>query len=198
MADVYGFDKATSRELVRELFAVQRKVDVLSDNLRKQSVYLARGQTTGALTYCFPKTTLEPSSSCEAYLASYSDADEDFIKNTRDTVTVYDYNSWAFGVGSDDYSSTTHRLPVAQHPLSKTYVVVAPVNLIQRAKPDSTIATGSTGTVSIYAGDTDTTVNVTARVKWGDNGEGWTSGKEGWIRWNLEAAEWEWVGGDCE
>ena len=31
---------------------------------------------------------------------------------------------------------------------------------------------------------------------WGDNGEGVTSGKESWIRWN--GTRWEWIGGDCE
>jgi len=89
-------------------------------------------------------------------------------------------------------------LPVVQSPHSGRLEVCSPCNLLQRAKPDANVTAGNTGTFSVYADETDTTVNVTAEVKWGDNAESVTSGKESWVRYNIEAAKWEYIGGDCE
>ena len=203
MTDVYGFDKITSRELTRQLYHMRKQVDYLTAQVATPSALTSRAREAGFLTFAIPKTTLEVGGSCEAYLVQFNGTDSDsdnhnFESNTRGTVTVNDYHGWAFAVGTDDYSSSAHRLPVIQHPLSKTWTVIAPCNLIQRAKLDAEVTAGSSGTFSVYADETDTTVNVTAEVKWGDNAESVTSGKESWVRYNIEAAKWEYIGGDCE
>ena len=192
MAGLYGFDENTARQLVRLLYETRHQVNSLQGKVNR----LSSGTVTRSIQYAFPKTTMEPGSTCDAYLARYDSASGTLVANTRDTVTIKDLNEWCFGVGTDDYTNSTHRLPVAKHPLARCWVVTAPTGLIQQAKPDSTIATGGTGTFSIYQNGVDTTVNVTANVTWGDNGEGVTANKESWVRYN--GSQWEWIGGDCE
>ena len=190
---VYGFDENTARQLVRLLYETRHQMNSLQGKVNR----LAGAAAPRTTQYVIPKTTLEPGQTCEAYLAKYNSASGQLVANTRDTVTVKDLNSWAFAVGTDDYASSVHRLPVARHPLARCWIVTSPTGLIQQAKPDSTIATGGSGTFSIYQDGIDTTVNVSSvNVTWGDNGEGVTSGKESWIRWH--GSKWEWIGGDCE
>jgi len=192
MTDIYGFDQTTSRELVRMLHQYNRKVDTLA---RRISASGALGASR-RVKFAIPKTTLEPGGTCEAYLTKYSQGDaKKLVANTNSLVTIEDPLSIAFAVGTDDYSSTTDYIPVVKDPMIRAWIPASQYGLIQQAKPDSTIATGGAGTFSIYQDQTDTTVNVdSVSVLWGDNGEGVSSGKESWIRWN--GTRWEWIGGD--
>lgn len=191
MAGLYGFDEYTSRELVRLLYETKHRVDSLTRKVNRNNSSAPR-----SLEYAVPKTTLQPGSSCEAYLLRYNPTSDVFYTDTTDTITVKDLHGWSFAVGTDDYASTTSRLTIAKHPKARAWISAAPTGLIQQAEPDTTIATGGQGTFSIYQDGTDTTVNVTAKVQWGDDGEGVSANKESWVRWN--GTIWEWIGGDCE
>ena len=191
MAGIYGFDEYTARELVRQLYETKHRVDSLARKVNRKNATTPR-----SIEYAVPKTTLQPGQSCEAYLMKYDAANDVFITDTTDTVTVKDLHSWSFAVGVDDYASTSSRLTIAKHPKARAWISTAPTGLIQQAEPDATIATGGQGTFSIYQDGTDTTVNVTAKVQWGDDAEGVSANKESWVRWN--GATWEWIGGDCE
>ena len=191
MAGTYGFDEYTARELVRQLYETRHRVDSLSQKVNRRHASQPR-----TIEYAIPKTTLYPGESCDAYLVQYNATNDEFVANTTDTITVKDLSSWCFAVGLDDFAATKDRIAIARHPKARAWIAAAPTGLIQQAKPDATVGTGGSGTFSIYQDGTDTTVNVTANVTWGDNGEGVSSGKESWIRWNTK--QWEWIGGDCE
>ena len=185
------FDDRTARELGRMVYQLKNEVAAL-----RQAV--ARDSSGLGIEYVKCQTTLYPGQSATATLWNYDRKTAAYQESNRFTsLTVYDPHNWAFAIGMGDYSSTDDILPVYANPQSGRLEVIAPTGLIRQAKPDSTISTGSTGTFSIYQDHTDTTVNVdSVSVLWGDNGEGVTSGKESWIRWN--GTRWEWIGGDCE
>ena len=201
MAKVYGFDEYTAREVVRTVRNLKTKVDRLDSKAR-----VGRASSKPLLMYA--KTTLEPGGTCEAYLAKRSGGENDTVvlepDTTRGVYTIDDYLHSSFLLGIDDYDSSSNDYQEAMCLVfgdvrSRAYTPVSENNLILAATPDSTIATGATGTFSVYSDTTDTTYNITdVYVGWGDNGEGVTSSKESWIRYSRFARRWEWIGGDCE
>lgn len=193
MADVYGFDAYTARTIVRTikhlqrgLHNVQQKVDKSTSNKREIKVLVA-------------KTTLEPGGTSTAYRVLYNK--NVITANTDRIVNVSDPMFTSFVIGMDDYTGDTdlHAFHATYDPVVRTWVPIGEHNLILNATPDSTIASGGSGTFSVYSGSTDTSVNIDdVNVSWGDSGEGVTSGKESWIKFNRCTKEWEWIGGDCE
>jgi hypothetical protein len=193
MGSIYGFDQTTARELVRMLYQTKREVASLTRRVSAGGAVASSRR----IKFAIPKTTLMPGETCDAYLTKYSQDDpKKLVANTNALITIEDPLGWAFAKGTDDYANTEDYIPVVKDPMTRTWLPASQYGLIQQAVPDSTIASGGTGTFSVYQDGTDTTVNVTATAGWGDNGEGVSSGKESWIRWN--GTKWEWIGGDCE
>ena len=195
MAKVFGFDEYTSREIVRTVRELQRQVKTLEKKPR------ANRDTKPRLF--FAKTTLEPGGTCEAYLAKTSNGA--IMPDTQGgTYIISDYLHSSFVLGLDDYDSSANgyqeaAILVVGDNKVRAFTPVGENNLILAATPDSTIATGATGTFSVFSGTTDTAYNIDdVYIGWGDNGEGVTSGKESWIRYSRFARRWEWIGGDCE
>jgi len=182
------FDDRTARELGRMVYQLKNEVASL-----RQAV--ARDSSGLGIEYVKCQTTLYPGQSATATLWNFDRKTAAYQESNRFTsLTVYDPHNWAFAVGMGDYASTDDILPVYANPQSGRLEVIAPTGLIRQAKPDSTIATGGSGTFSIYQNGTDTTVDVTADVTWGDDGKGVESGQESWVRWN--GAQWELIEAD--
>lgn len=195
----YVLSKEDARTVLREAREAKQAAFRAVRELEKIRYQFGYAQNVNPIEFFKPKTTLEPGGTCTAILQIWNRSSSAYTSSNRyNEETITDAHGWAFAVGSDDYSSTTHILPVVRSQFSGQLEVIAPCNLIQRAKPDANVTAGNTGTFSVYADETDTTVNVTAEVKWGDNAEDVTSGKESWVRYNIEAAKWEYIGGDCE
>ena len=185
------FDDRTAQELGRMVYQLKNEVAALRQSAAHQSSSLG-------IEYVKCQTTLYPGQSATATMLTFDRNTNAYQESQRYTsLKVYDPHNWAFAVGMGDFATTEDVLPVYANPQSGRLEVIAPTGLIRQAKPDATIASGATGTFSVFHNDVDTTVNLTSvKVLWGDNGEGVTSGKESWIRWN--GAAWEWIGGDCE
>ena len=185
------FDDRTAQELGRMVYQLKNEVAALRQSAAHQSEGFG-------IEYVKCQTTLYPGQSAVATMMNFDRNTNAYQESNRyNDLTVYDPHNWAFAIGQGDFATTDDILPVYANRQSGRLEVIAPTGLIRQAKPDSTIATGGAGTFSVYQDHTDTTVNVdSVSVLWGDNGEGVTSGKESWIRWN--GTRWEWIGGDCE
>ena len=185
------FDDRTAQELGRMVYQLKNEVAAL----RKSASHNSSGY---GIEYVICQETLYPGQRADATLMLYDRFTNLYHESVSHMhLTVYDPHNWAFAVGMGDFATTDDVLPVYANPQSGRLEVIAPTGLIRQAKPDATIASGATGTFSVFHNDVDTTGNLTSvKVLWGDNGEGVTSGKESWIRWN--GAAWEWIGGDCE
>lgn len=70
--------------------------------------------------------------------------------------------------------------------------------LIRRARPDSTITAGSSGTFSLWANGSDSGQNVTGYYDWGTDSVDLAAATDSWLRWDPTRAKWEWIGGGCE
>ena len=195
--EAYVFSREDARTILRESREAKQAAFRAQRELEKIRYQFGFAPNVNNIEYYQPTTTLQPGGSCTGILQVWDRVTKTYKSSGKYTaVKIYDPFSWCFAVGRNDYSSTTHIIPTVQSVLSGNVEVIAPTGLIQQAKPDSTIATGATGTFSIYQNGVDTTVNVTANVTWGDNGEGVTANKESWLRYN--GSQWEWIGGDCE
>ena len=191
----YVFTKEDARTILREAREAKQAAFRAQRELEKIRYQFGYASNVNNIEYYLPLTTLEPGGNCTAILQVW-DRENKVYKNSGKytSVKVYDPFSWCFAVGRNDYASTTSIIPAVQSVLSGQVEVIAPTGLIQQAKPDSTIATGGTGTFSVYQDGTDTTVDVTADVTWGDDGQGVTAGQESWVRWN--GAQWELIEAD--
>lgn len=195
MARVYGFDEYTAREVVRTVRDLQRQVRTLDKK--------SKTRPSGKPLLMFAKTTLEPGGTCQAYLAKRENGVISPNIN-RGTYTINDYLFSSFAIGIDDYDSSGNGYQEAVVQVfgdikTRAFTPTGEHNLILNATPDSTIASGGSGSFSVYSGSTDTSVNIDdVNVSWGDSGEGVTSGKESWIKFNRYTKGWEWIGGDCE
>lgn len=67
-----------------------------------------------------------------------------------------------------------------------------------KAVADGAITAGSSGTVSVYDGGSDSSYNVTAHLNWMHGSENVSSGKELLIRWFEDEAKWVIVAAECE
>lgn len=194
---VWGFDESGAADFIRMLYQIKTDVAQLKRARSHDSHRVG-------LEYARCIETLEPGGEASGVLVTWQDLGGgvggylDTVNASYTNITISDPHSWCFSIGTEDYSSIDEIVPVYQSPFTGNWEVVAPFGLIRPAKPDSTIATGGSGTFSIYEDDTwnDTTVNVTAHLSWGDNSEGVTSGKESWVKWT--GTKWSWIGGDCE
>lgn len=65
-----------------------------------------------------------------------------------------------------------------------------------KGKPDSSIASGASGTVSVYYRTTDSTINITGYVDWAEGATAVSVNKESW--WEYFEGRWYWTGGECE
>lgn len=68
----------------------------------------------------------------------------------------------------------------------------------RRGRADATITAGSSGTVSLWNGNADSTLNITAHYDHADDGVDIESGTDVWVRWCRAAQRWEIAGGGCE
>lgn len=66
-----------------------------------------------------------------------------------------------------------------------------------KAKADSTISAGSSGTVSIWLDGTDSGANETAYLSWIDNGGSISSGSELYISWFPADGKWRITNAEC-
>lgn len=66
-----------------------------------------------------------------------------------------------------------------------------------KAKTDSTITAGSSGTVSIWANGSDTTYNVTAYYNWMKSSGDIADDTEIRIEWDANESHWVIIGADC-
>lgn len=70
--------------------------------------------------------------------------------------------------------------------------------LLRRGRADATITAGSSGTVSLRHGSTDSGINVTAHYDHADDGVDIEAGTDVWVRWCPIENRWEIAGGGCE
>lgn len=68
---------------------------------------------------------------------------------------------------------------------------------IRKAKTDSTLTAGSSGTVSLWANGSDTTYNVTAYLNWMYGTGDIEADTEILIKWFPDEAKWVVIGADC-
>lgn len=68
---------------------------------------------------------------------------------------------------------------------------------LRRGKADATITAGSSGTVSLFDGTTDTAQNVTAWWDWANDDLDIEAETEVWVAWSSSSERWEIVGGAC-
>ncbi|HRF02718.1 MAG TPA: hypothetical protein PLI18_19560 [Pirellulaceae bacterium] len=65
------------------------------------------------------------------------------------------------------------------------------------ARPDANVASGASGTFSVYAGGADTGENVTAHWAWATDGETLEADTDCWIGWSEDENRFEVYGGSC-
>lgn len=180
------------RTIVREMRILTRR----TDRVERLAQKVARTSVGPRIEYAKPSTSLQVGGTCEAILMPWNGTA--YAVDDRLVIQIEDLHAWAFAVGTANWAGTPHVLPVIESPKRGFFEVAYPYGLEQQGKPDSTITSGSSGTVSIYAGVTDTGVNITGNVNWADSGDDVTSGKESFWKYSLEQAQWNWIGGECE
>ena len=188
---LFSFDERTSRELNRLVYEAKTTAASLLHNVPRNS-------NPSGIEWVRMQDTLHPGQSGKGTLLSWNSTLNIYQLSGRfANQTIYDPHKWAFVIGDADYAATVENVAVQQNPLNGRFEVISPIGLIRPCKPDANIATGATGTWSIYT-DTgvDTTVNVSGEIKWADNAEGVSANKESWIKW--PGTQWTWIGGDCE
>ncbi len=84
------------------------------------------------------------------------------------------------------YSQDTRRLETFQ-----------PYGLFRKGKSDSTISAGTSGTVSIYIGSTDTLLNLSAALDWAEGGTDLSSNKECFVEYKRDETKWQITGREC-
>ena len=189
---VYTFSESTVRAILREIRLLQRRAD-RTEKLADQAVRMSRAPR---VEFAQPKTSLQVGSTCEALLAPWNG--NEYAPDSRLVIEIEDLHGWAFAVGTDDWANTPHLLPVIESAKRGVFEVVSPFGLLQQCKPDANISSGGNGTASVYAGATDTGVNITLYVDWAEGAEQVSSGKESWAAYSIEQQRWNWLGGECE
>lgn len=186
------FTAGTARQILAVVRQAQRQA--------QKAVQLATASRAAAvgerLEYALPKTTLHPGQTCEAYLMRFNGTE--FETDSRLLITIDDVLYSAFCVGSDDHATARVPVPVISGPKLKRWRVASEFGLWVQAVPDADIAAGDTGTVSVWLDDTDTGVNITAKVDWAAGAVGITAGLEQWFVYRRQEREWVWAGGECE
>lgn len=197
MANKTAFDDRTARELSRQLWNMQHEIRTLKQHISRISGGLQpfpRGVDYCVLVNLGASTSpaLSPGGEADAYYAVWdSDTEAWEADTTRDTFKVYDRNKMAFGLDGDV-------VPFLTHGLAGERQVFAQHKLILKCKPDSNITAGSSGTVSVWSGGSDSGVNLTAHVDWMDGGDDVSSGKEAMIKYFPDEDKWYVIGAECE
>lgn len=191
MAPVYTFTERAARAILREIRILARR----ADKTERLAQAAARMPRPPRVEFAQPQTSLQVGSTCTALLCPWDGTT--YSPDSRLEIQIEDLHGWAFAIGVDDWASSPHLLPVMESPKRGFFEVAYPFGLLQQCKPDATITAGSSGTASIYAGSTDTGVNVTLHADWGEGGLDVTSGAESWASYSIEQARWNYAGGEC-
>jgi hypothetical protein len=193
MGKVFTFNESAMRQIVQEMRILNRR----TERAEKLANKVAKQSSGPRIEFAQPQTSLQVGSTCTALLCPWNGTT--YSPDSRLEIQISDLHAWAFAVGVSSWGSSPIKIPVIESPKRGFFEVPHPFGLIQKGKPDSNIASGASGTVSIYSGSsTDTTVNITGYVDWAEGGTQVASGKETWWEYSLLDQRWNWAGGECE